>query len=113
MTHDKTERIWVPQVLSTIMLIIVFNPSNPYGYYILLRWVCCSSFVYLAVKAFEQERRNWTWVLGIMALIYNPLVQIHLNREIWTVINLVTIVFNIVSIASIKKMRKSQIDYKL
>ncbi len=108
MTHDKnhTERIWVPQVISTIMLIIAFNPSNPYGYYVLLRWVCCGSFVYLAVKAFEQECKNWAWIFGIMAFIYNPLIRIHLNREIWTVINLLTIGFITVSIVSIKKRRK-------
>lgn len=85
------------------MLIIALNPSNPYGYYILLRWVCCGCFAYLTAKALDQEKINWAWVLGITAFIYNPIIRIHLNREIWSVINLFTIVVAIASIFSIKK----------
>jgi hypothetical protein len=31
------------------------------------------------------------WVLGITAGIYNPIFRVHLTREIWTVVNVVTI----------------------
>ena len=85
------------------MLLIALNPSNPYGYYILLRWVCCGSFTYLTVKALDQDKKNWAWALGITAFIYNPIISIHLNREIWSVINLITIIVAIASIFSIKK----------
>jgi len=105
MHHDKskTERIWVPQSITILMLVIALNPSNPYAYYILLRWVCCGSFVYLSVKALDQEKRNWAWVFGATAFIYNPIFHIHLNREIWTVINLITIIVAIASIISKRK----------
>ena len=66
-------------------------PDNPYGYYILLRWVCCAAFAFLAIQSLAQEKKGWVWVLGITAVIYNPLIRIHLTREIWLVINLVTI----------------------
>lgn len=75
----------------TPMLLWALNPDNPYGYYILLRWVCCAAFAYLALKAFSLQKIGWVWVLGVMAVVYNPLIRIHLTREIWSVINLITI----------------------
>ncbi len=75
----------------SVMLLWAFYPDNPYGYYTLLRVVCCASFAYLTLKAFSQKKEAWGWVLAVMAVIYNPLLPIHLTREIWSVINIVTI----------------------
>jgi uncharacterized membrane protein len=38
------------------------------------------------------------WVLVITALLYNPVFRVHLNRELWSIINVVTIVIAVVSI---------------
>lgn len=72
------------------MLLWALNPDNPYGYYVLLRWVCCSVFSFLAIVAWERHR-GWAWILGTIAAIYNPFVPVHLNRAIWSAINLVTV----------------------
>jgi len=87
------------------MLVWALTPENPYGYYILLRWVCCGVFAYLTLKALENENQGWVWVLGITAVIYNPIIRIHLTREIWSVINVITIGIAIVSIVTLKFMR--------
>jgi uncharacterized membrane protein YwzB len=73
------------------MLLWALYPGNPYGYYVLLRWVCCAAFAYLALQALSLEKQGWVWVLGITAVVYNPVVRIHLNREIWSVVNVITI----------------------
>ena len=91
-----------PQIIAIIFLIIALNPSNPYGYYILLRWVCCIIFAYLAYQAFKNELSGWTWALGVLAFMYNPIIRIHLSRELWTLINLVSIA---VAGISIKRLR--------
>jgi len=80
------------------MLLWALNPENPYGYYILLRWVCCAAFTYLALKAHAQGKDGWVWVLGVMAVIYNPIIRIHLTREIWSVINIATLIPTVLSI---------------
>lgn len=84
------------------MLLWALNPDNPYGYYILLRWVCCGVFAYLAFKAFGQEQLGWVWVLGITAALYNPLIRVHLTREIWSVVNVITIGIAVASVFAIK-----------
>jgi hypothetical protein len=95
-------RIWVPQLISILMLLWALNPDNPYGYYILLRWVTCGVFAYLAFQAFNQERQGWVWILGITAAVYNPIIRVHLTREIWSVLNVITIGIAVASIFVIK-----------
>jgi len=84
-------RIWVPQLIASVMLLWALYPDNPYGYYIVLRWVCCGIFAYLAFKALDQDHQGWVWILGITAVVYNPIIRVHLTREIWSVVNVVTI----------------------
>lgn len=97
-------RIWIPQLVASLMLLWALNPENPYGYYILLRWVCCGIFAYLALKALDQEHLGWVWVFGITAAIYNPIFRVHLNREIWSVVNVVTVGVAVASVFVFKFM---------
>ena len=83
------------------MLLWALNPTNPYGYYILLRWVCCGIFIYLATQANACEKKSWAWILGITAVVYNPIIRIHLTREIWIAVNIATIIIAIISIFKI------------
>ena len=104
----ETKRIWIPQVIACLMLLWALNPDNPYGYYTILRWVSCGIFAYLAFQVFESAKQGWTWVLGITALVYNPIFRVHLNRELWSYINVFTIVIALVSIFAIRVERNNQ-----
>ena len=100
--EEIMKRIWIPQVFTIAMLLWALNPHNPYGYYILLRWVCCAAFVYLAIQALAQDKEGWVWLFGVTAVVYNPIIRIHLTREIWSVVNVATIVVAVVSIFVLK-----------
>ena len=104
------KRIWIPQAVTSAMLLWALNPNNSYGYYILLRWVCCAAFAYLATQAFAHKKQGWAWVLGITAVAYNPIMRVHLTKEIWSVVNVVTIIVAVVSIFILKvdNVRKSR-----
>ncbi len=69
-------RVWIPQLIAGLMLLWALNPENPYAYYVLLRWVCCAAFAYLAFQALAQGKRDWVWVgdtvEGIMSLLDAP-----------------------------------------
>jgi len=92
--------ILVVKSICIIMLFWALNRNNPYEYYTLLRWVCCGTFAYLAFQFFKQKKQGWIWVLGITALFYNPFFPVHLNRELWSFVNIVTIIILIGSIVS-------------
>ena len=96
------KRMWMPQAIAIPMLLWALYPQNPYGYYILLRWVCCGVFTFLAFQAIAHEMHGWTWVLGTTALVYNPVFRVHLTREMWSVINVATVAIAISSIFFIR-----------
>jgi hypothetical protein len=98
----KNKIIWKPQVTATIMLIAALNPGTPYDYYVLLRWLMCGIFAYLSFRAFESKNTEWVLILGITAVVYNPFLPWHLGREIWTIVNLLTIGIAITSIFKLK-----------
>lgn len=84
------------------MLLWALNPDNPYGYYILLRWACCAIFAYLTLQAVTHEQKGWGWILGIIAVVYNPILRVHLTREIWSSVNVATIVVAVTSVFTLK-----------
>lgn len=93
------KRIWIPQTIASAMLFWALNPAeNPYGYYVLLRWVCVGVFGFLTFHAIANEMKGLSWVLGITALVYNPIFRVHLTREIWSVVNIATIGIAVVAI---------------
>ena len=96
-------RIWIPQVIASLMLLWALYPDNPYAYYTLLRVVCCGVFAYLAVQAHKQQNSDWVWILGSIAVLYNPIATIHLTREIWSIVNVVTIIVAGISVVVLRR----------
>ena len=74
----------------------------PYGYYTLLRFVVCGVAGWSAYVAFGMEKLGWGWVLGGIALVFNPLIPIHLAREIWAPIDVAVAVMLLISIAVVR-----------
>ena len=101
--RNVMKRIWIPQAIACGMLLWALNLNNPYGYYVLLHFVCCGIFAYLAVHAFLLRKQGWLWVLGIIAIVYNPIFHIHFTPGIWSVVNIVTIGIAVTSIFVIRK----------
>ncbi|MFL6728117.1 MAG: DUF6804 family protein [Sphingomicrobium sp.] len=77
---------WIPIAALTLALF-----ELPYTYYVLLRIVVCGACAYLAFSEADAGRIRWAWILGSAAVLYNPILRIHLNRELWSMINLATI----------------------
>jgi len=96
----------IPQVICVLMLLWALNPNNPYAYYKLLRWVCSGIFAYLAFQSFEQKKQGWVWTLGITALLYNPIFPVHLNRKLWSVVNVVSIGIAVASVFAFKVKKR-------
>ena len=92
----------VPQIVAIAMLGWALIPANPYGYYIILRFVVCGVCAYLAVRAFQIDKIGWVLIVGITAVIYNPIIRVHLAREIWSVVNIATIIMLIVTIQTLR-----------
>ncbi len=93
----------VPQLIAIVMLSWAVVTVNPYGYYMVLRWVCCAAFISLVRAALKNEQTSWAWIMAVLAGIYNPIVRVHASREFWVLVNLVTIAVVIASIFALKQ----------
>lgn len=62
----------------------------PYGYYELLHLAVCAVSAWIAYEQWRHDDAVSGWVVafGGMAMLYNPLMPVHLTREIWSVLNL-------------------------
>lgn len=76
--------------------------DNSYGYYQILRWVICGVTGYSAYLAYENKRNVWTWIFGIIAVLFNPISPIHLDRETWSIINIIIAAIIFTSIFKMK-----------
>lgn len=81
----------IPEIAAIILLLWALLPINPYGFYVFMRFIICGVTCYLAVKAHDKNNDSWMYILGGLALLYNPVVRIHLDRELWSIINIITI----------------------
>ena len=73
--------------------------GHGYDYYVLLRWAVCGIATFAAFRAFRFKRKGWGWALAIVALFFNPIFPVHLNRETWAFIDLGAALLLLVSIA--------------
>jgi len=89
----KTQKqIIIPSIVVMILLLIAIFPIEEYGYYILLRWIVCLTAIYIAYFSYEAEKIYWTWIGGIIALIFNPLIPLHLGKDVWIVVDFIAAV---------------------
>ena len=72
----------VPALVAMIMLFVAVADLQ-YGYYQILRWVVCGAAAYIAYIAYNWRKVWATWVFGFVALLFNPIIPVHLTKEIW------------------------------
>lgn len=85
----------VPSTLAIIMLlsaiIMPFYVNLPYAYYVLLRWVVFAIGLYFLWISYYFSQYGWLWVMGLLALLYNPFFPVYLIRELWITIDVFAI----------------------
>ena len=86
MTASKSI-FWIAPI---VMMAIGILPM-PYGYYNLSRLVVCGCSIYFAINSRSKDQDLFVWVFGALAVLYNPILPIHLyEKELWMIVNLVT-----------------------
>lgn len=99
----KTQRPHlIPVIIATLMLFAALG-QWPYGYYQLLRWVTCAAAVFVAYTAYNWQKLWAVWLFGFIVLLFNPLIPIHLSRELWQPINVICALLFGASVVFLKK----------
>ena len=95
-------------LIPAVLLIIAPIISFPYGFYTFLRLVISltSGFIiYLTYKS-SNGINEISFIFLIILILYNPVIPVHLSRDIWMPINFVTSAIYIFSFFSVKKKIK-------
>lgn len=88
--------------IAVIMLLLAVG-DWPYGYFILLRWVVTASAAFLVWFNHSTSRTKWTVAFAVIALLFNPIAPVHLDKESWVVIDIIVAVIFVISSLVIKR----------
>jgi hypothetical protein len=91
----ENRQMIMPRAIIPVMIVmlgIALLPIRWYGYYILLKLVVCGGCAFLAANAYDDGRKHLVWFMGWLAVLYNPIIRFPLGRELWMVINILTII---------------------
>jgi hypothetical protein len=89
-------------VLAGTMLILAIPVIWPYSYFQILRWVVMSVAIYNAFLAYESKANVWVFIMGSIAILFNPISPIYFKKETWVMLDLITSVLMFISIVKIK-----------
>ncbi|HEG42515.1 MAG TPA: hypothetical protein ENH94_00550 [Phycisphaerales bacterium] len=90
-----------PALISIVLLIIASLSFGelPRGYYMLLRIVVCFSAAFIAYLSFKSGGNWLPWCWVVIAIVFNPVLQIHLDDpEMWQGIDILCVCFFVHSI---------------
>lgn len=77
-------------LLPALMLFLASAFRFEYGYYQILRPVVFASAIFFAFISGQEFYAIPLTVLTIIAVIFNPLIPVHLSRDTWVVIDLIS-----------------------
>jgi hypothetical protein len=84
-----------PIYIITALLFLGAAPL-PYGYYMLLRLAAFGFFIWAALITYEKQSQYLPWVFGLLALLFNPIIKIHLPKELWAAVDIASAIFILV-----------------
>ena len=78
-------------IILCVLLGVTLFPL-PYGYYQFLRLVVFVTSIWILIDSHNKSIRLPIG-LFLTAIVYNPIFRMYLDKEIWSVINIITIVY--------------------
>ena len=99
MTNEELKDLLVykkPVTIAAIVLLLLAILPWPYGYYIFLRWVIFLVSGFLVYLTHILKKTFWVALFTLIVILFNPIVRIPLDREIWQVIDLIVAILFLV-----------------
>lgn len=81
----KQHHLFYVASAAMIMAVIDF----PYAYYQLLRFIAFFAFGIAAYLSFNASEKIIPFVLGFMAIVFNPFIKIYLGRDLWMIVDVI------------------------
>jgi hypothetical protein len=78
----------IPALAAALLLLIALG-HHPYGYYTFLRLAVCAAAIVVAWIAWRSDAEWAMWPFIGIAILFNPLVPVYLQRSTWKPIDLI------------------------
>ena len=79
----------IPCIVAAAFLLLALL-DWPYGYYQLLRFIVTGAAAWIAYIAYGSKKQWIMVIIIIIALLFNPLMPIHFDRETWAGIDVLS-----------------------
>ncbi|MGA1823070.1 MAG: DUF6804 family protein [bacterium] len=89
-------------IILVIFLFLAIIEGWPYGFFTLFRLVVCGATGYLAYLAFKSELPIWAWIFVLIVFLFNPIMPVHLDKDLWMGIDLLVVFLLIISLFAFK-----------
>lgn len=108
MIINKVKEYYLVWGIPTLLLLL--TPfSWPYGYYTFLRIALTISAALICYWHMTNPQKKyvlWGIIFGLLALLYNPVIPVHLLKQTWFPINIATALIYIGNIIFLLKIEK-------
>ena len=83
--------------IAVILLLIAISPDNSYGYYTFIKFIITPIAGYFAYLLLSNEEDDFFgWAMAAVALAFNPIFPLRLDRSLWVLVDVVVIILFIV-----------------
>jgi hypothetical protein len=89
--------------IAGVMLLLAIPAIWPYGYFQILRWVVTVVAIYNAYIAYELKQNAWMFIMIAIAILFNPMAPIFLQKQTWVILDLISSILMFVFIIRVKK----------
>jgi|WetSurMetagenome_2_1015567.scaffolds.fasta_scaffold191473_1 hypothetical protein len=88
------------RIIAVIFLLVAYT-NQPISFYCLLRFIICVVGIYSAYFAFKTKKTTWVLLMSAIAILFNPLFPIYLERSQWELYDGISILILLLSIPSL------------
>jgi hypothetical protein len=86
------------RISSSVAAILFFLAvlDMPYGFYTFVRLSAMLVSVFAMVIFYSFEQPHWVVMFSVIAILFNPIVPIHMSKSIWIAADLISAVIMLV-----------------
>jgi hypothetical protein len=99
--------LYIAWLISAVILVFAAVEKQPDSFYTLLRWVCCAVFAYSAITSLQMKRMSWLGIFAALAVLFNPIFPLPLDRSQWIVADWFSIGAMVISTFVFRKVSKT------
>ncbi len=93
-------------VVAAIALLLAIPTFWPYGYFVFLLILVTGVSLYNVSLSHRNNKRSWVIVMIVVAILFNPLIPIYLEKELWIFIDVLAAGILLFASYSIPKSEK-------